>query len=156
MFFHFYLSRECLTILTKKTNWESKISFDNFEAGVLLFNGMVNLTLSHLPSIFLRIVRLARFYGNRDTGLYYIHRVASENSCLFNNLGKLFIMHYNCYIETLVGIGPGDLDLVDSLVEYGLLTCPNVNLLFYLIVILNQIVYIRVRFSCFTKQGVNS
>lgn len=80
----------------------------------------------HLPPSFLKLVQLVGFSGDREAGLNNTNLVAKESSA-FSDVAKLVIVSYNCFAETLFGLGPDDLEPVKNFINDGMKRCPDVS-----------------------------
>ena len=115
-----------MNILKLRTQWQSQYSKNHFESGALMGTGAINLILSHLPSRVMKLLQLIGFSGDRSNGLNYLNQAADNTESLRFAHSQILILAYDCYMEQFLGLGKGDLDNVDRLVEKGLKQFPNV------------------------------
>lgn len=82
-----------------KTVWTSKTCYDEFRAGALSGNGLINLSLSYLPPRILKLVELVGYSGDRELALDLMRDASANRNNLRFPLISSIISGYNLYIE---------------------------------------------------------
>lgn len=117
--------KECHYILNNRTNWISDFSRLHFESGVRMGIGTFNLMLSHMPGRVLKLLEFVGFSGNRAQGMKELEISTFLTEGLRCPLAVLIMLVYQTYIEHIFGLGDGDMECVDKLLEYALDKHPN-------------------------------
>ena len=112
--------------MNERKNWKSETLRANFDCGIKLGYGFVNLFISHLPPRVMKVLSFAGFSSDRGVGLIHLHDVTEnyENFYRFKITGFL-VCFYSFYIEQFFGVGSCDLLWVKSITERGLKEYPN-------------------------------
>ena len=136
--------RECFYILNNRTDWFSEYSRLHFESGVRLGIGTFNLMISHMPSKVLKLLEFVGFSGDRQQGLRELKASTLLQNGLRRPLAVLIMLAYQCYVEHIfgmcifiqtviqlnhsinLGLGDGDMQCVDTCLDYGLSEHPDV------------------------------
>nr|XP_027200853.1 tetratricopeptide repeat protein 39B-like [Dermatophagoides pteronyssinus] len=117
--------KECFYILNNRTEWGSEYSRLHFESGVRLGIGTFNLMISHMPSKVLKLLEFVGFSGDRQQGLRELKASTLLQNGLRRPLAVLIMLAYQCYVEHIFGLGDGDMQCVDTCLDYGLSQHPD-------------------------------
>ncbi|KAH7638360.1 tetratricopeptide repeat protein 39b-like protein [Dermatophagoides farinae] len=117
--------KECFYILNNRTEWSSEYSRLHFESGVRLGIGTFNLMISHMPSKVLKLLEFVGFSGDRQQGLRELKASTLLQNGLRRPLAVLIMLAYQCYVEHIFGLGDGDMQCVDTCLDYGLSEHPD-------------------------------
>ena len=74
--------QECCSILKNRQNWQNDQLQKDFESGVRLAIGTLNLLTSMLPAKIMKLLEFIGFVGNRDIGLQELKRVYEDQDGL--------------------------------------------------------------------------
>ncbi|XP_054160184.1 tetratricopeptide repeat protein 39A-like [Oppia nitens] len=117
--------RECKVILRSKTNWESELSRQNFEAGVRLANGIQHLMISHIPPKLLRIVNFLGYKGVESRALQELTKTAFELPGLSARIAQVVLLVYWIVGQSHGCLGPKDLTLSQQIIDKELKRFPK-------------------------------
>ncbi|CAG2121771.1 unnamed protein product, partial [Medioppia subpectinata] len=107
-------------ILNTRTEWQSETTRMHFESGVRMGIGTFNLMISHMPSKVLKLLEFVGFSGDRAQGFAELEQSTQMTDGLRCPLAALIMLVYQTYIEHIFGLGEGDLDCVENLLDYCL------------------------------------
>lgn len=94
----------CLDVQAHRTSWTSEVSKSNFESGVAMGNGTLQLVISHLPTRILKLLAIAGFSGDRDVAIKELHRATEEfRTSARYKVAEMVVECYNLYIEQMFG-----------------------------------------------------
>lgn len=83
--------------------------------------------LSHMPSKVLKMLEYVGFSANRRQGLQELETSTLLTSGLRCPLAVLIMLAYQCYIEHIFGLGDGDMEMVERMLDYALGKHPDVS-----------------------------
>ncbi|XP_019634534.1 PREDICTED: tetratricopeptide repeat protein 39B-like [Branchiostoma belcheri] len=107
--------KQCLYILENRT-WEDPTLKVHFESGVRLGVGAFNVMISLLPGKILKLLEFVGFSGNKLYGLSQLQLGADLDS-LRAPLCSLYLIGYHTVVLYILGLGDGDLELADRILQ---------------------------------------
>ncbi|XP_038660379.1 tetratricopeptide repeat protein 39B [Scyliorhinus canicula] len=122
--------RECQQIVQMTQDRVRTDAYCQFEGGVKLGIGAFNLMLSLLPLRILRLLEFIGFSGNRDLGLSMLREGASTHS-LRAVLCALTLLMYQTYITVVLGVGEGNLQEAETLLQPYLEKYPSGSIILF-------------------------
>lgn len=109
-----------MEILERRSQWQSETTRMHFESGTRLGIGALNLVISHLPQRVLKLLEFMGFSGSKSLGLEQLNQTADNENSLRHFLAQLLVSAYECYMEQIFGLGKGNLNRVQQIVDRNL------------------------------------
>lgn len=116
--------KECMQMLAAR-NWEDSREKRHFESGVHMGVGAFNLMISQLPTRILKLLEFIGFSGNKALGLRELQEGCGMWDTLRGPLCSIVLITYHTFILFILGLGDGDLELSQELVNGLLKKYPN-------------------------------
>lgn len=108
--------RSSSDIADSRTNWESDYSRQTFKNGIQILRGVFTLLTSHLPTRVLRLVQFLGFDGNRRAALRELTDALVADQ-IWSPVAALLLLAYNTQIEYVIGLGEGNMALVEQILD---------------------------------------
>ncbi|RWS15602.1 tetratricopeptide repeat protein 39B-like protein [Dinothrombium tinctorium] len=110
--------RFCEDALKNRKQWNTKVSRDEFEAGVSFGFGAINLLMSHLPSKVLKLISILGFPCDRQKGESLLRKSFDLKHTWHRNFPCIFfVIVYYLYFEPIFGMTEGDYNFAAEAVE---------------------------------------
>ncbi|EDO39024.1 predicted protein, partial [Nematostella vectensis] len=103
---------------------------NDFEGGVHLGIGSFNLLLSLLPAKLIRLLEWVGFSGDKESGLEHLDKGCRADS-LRSPMCAMILLAYHCVITYYLGIGDGDVDYAEEIIEPFMRTFPKGAIFLY-------------------------
>ena len=117
--------QECCSILKNRQNWQNDQLQKDFESGVRLAIGTLNLLTSMLPAKIMKLLEFIGFVGNRDIGLQELKKVYEDQDGLRQFLACLGILVYDLVVCSYLGDEQYDIDLCEEILQDKITKYPN-------------------------------
>ncbi|XP_023217656.1 tetratricopeptide repeat protein 39B-like [Centruroides sculpturatus] len=116
--------KECLHILENR-NWKNNKHRQHYASGVKMGIGTFNLMISQFPTRILRLLEFIGFSGNKNIGLRELKESYEETNGLRSPLAVLILVAYHTVISYVFGMGDGDINQSEDMLEDMLIRYPN-------------------------------
>lgn len=91
--------RACERLLRERRAWTSGLALEEFRAGVTLWLGFFDMSISFLPAKLIKLLELAGFSGDRNVGMEQIEKVAKMSTTIRHLGGLLAVATYHGFLE---------------------------------------------------------
>lgn len=106
--------KECLNILSQKTNWRSENLRMHFESGTRLGIGGFDLFVSMFPNKLAKLLEYVGFSSNRDVALQELNKSVDLVDGLMYDISSILLSTYYGFVEYFYGCGEGNINFFEK------------------------------------------
>lgn len=118
------LLNECRRIMTEKNNWKSEYLKANFEAGMNMTSGLMNLGASYAPKVLVKLLELVGVNSDRIIGVNYLKLAATCKDTICFPLVCGALLGYFAAAEQYFALGEPDFNLVNVIHSHFVQVAP--------------------------------